>query len=871
VNLGRVLGLARAATADRTFRARTSFTLAACTIVGLLATADHNRTLDELEQQFLAEQRSLARAKADEVRRFMDTFYENLRALSLIPAVRGIEHRGNRRSADTSAVELGWFAADASETVQQFYNTLALTVPVSEVYLTLRGYSPHRGEVPFLMYDELVLGGAAVDGAPEPHDFPEEAEEEEYDVIEHQIDAFARWYPRFEFPSLHAVPAAMSTSLRTCDNTQYYSRSKHDVLDAFGHVYSVPVYAPGQGPLIGVLSAVFRTNQLEALLVGVPQLVVTDADHEAARAQAWTTPPPSSFALIQAERELVINDRRQPVIRESALRAPRGEQRRHSRVQALWPRGIGDDGWELYYEYDTSAYDHRVLDERAYLAQRVVALTLIGVMLIAFFARESQTRGALGAAVTEAQASKSQADTQNQQLRLVLNAVEEGLVVADAEGRVTSECSAAFTRWFGETAAGEDLARRLGSLEPDFGASFGAAWAQCSEGALPIELALDQLPRRCDAGGRRLEFDYRALGAGRSFRGALVRVSDVTRREQELVERQRQQELVSLSTRLVRDRDGVLGFLDEAEAMVECLRDGDAAARARALHSLKGASAVMGLAGLARECHEAESEAAAAGVDVGPDHVARVEMAWAELRAAVRAIEPDGPRPLRVPAAQLDALVHELRQRGLCGLADSAEAWHLEPIETELSRQAEHVHAVCRSLGKQAEVEIRVPDIRLDPSVWRSFWGSLIHVVRNCVDHGLYSPDASPEGHVNRVILSAERRDGALVVEVADNGRGIDWAAVRRSLARRGLPCETDAELWHGLFIDGVSSRTSVSATSGRGVGMAAVRHEVERRGGHVSLVTGAGTTWRFEFPSVATLAPPGAGLVPARTPDAAA
>jgi two-component system chemotaxis sensor kinase CheA len=154
-----------------------------------------------------------------------------------------------------------------------------------------------------------------------------------------------------------------------------------------------------------------------------------------------------------------------------------------------------------------------------------------------------------------------------------------------------------------------------------------------------------------------------------------------------------------------------------------------------------------------------------------------------------------------------------------------------------------------------AEVDTRAGAFGLDAAVWRPFWSSLIHVIRNCVDHGLYSPEALPAGHVNRVVLSAERRSGAWVVEVADNGRGIDWEGLRRSLARRGLPCETEAELWEGIFVDGVSSRTTVSATSGRGVGMAAVRHEVERRGGRVSLVPGVGTTWRFTFPSADAVA----------------
>jgi two-component system chemotaxis sensor kinase CheA len=103
--------------------------------------------------------------------------------------------------------------------------------------------------------------------------------------------------------------------------------------------------------------------------------------------------------------------------------------------------------------------------------------------------------------------------------------------------------------------------------------------------------------------------------------------------------------------------------------------------------------------------------------------------------------------------------------------------------------------------------------------------------------------------------LSGKRHGGEVVLEVKDDGRGIDWERVRALAGERGLPNQSQRDLEQALFSDGFSLKYQVSEVSGRGVGLAAVKNVVTAMGGRIELESklGAGATWRFLF-SLSTL-----------------
>jgi len=177
------------------------------------------------------------------------------------------------------------------------------------------------------------------------------------------------------------------------------------------------------------------------------------------------------------------------------------------------------------------------------------------------------------------------------------------------------------------------------------------------------------------------------------------------------------------------------------------------------------------------------------------------------------------------------------------------------PVAAALTELGERAAALAHKLGReQLAVHVNHDGTRLDRAHWAPFWSACVHAVRNAVDHGIELGDerrAKDKPAAGNLWLSAQHEEAGFVVELRDDGRGIDWAALAQKLRARGLRADTQAELEAALFVDGISTRSEVSETSGRGVGMGALRAAVEGLGGSVSVHSepDLGTSMRFVFP----------------------
>jgi two-component system chemotaxis sensor kinase CheA len=188
---------------------------------------------------------------------------------------------------------------------------------------------------------------------------------------------------------------------------------------------------------------------------------------------------------------------------------------------------------------------------------------------------------------------------------------------------------------------------------------------------------------------------------------------------------------------------------------------------------------------------------------------------------------------------------------------------------TPLLRVMENLPRVARqvaeSLGKRVDVQLLGTELELDRSILDRLNEPLRHIIRNAVDHGLETVEdriRSGKNEVGQVVIEARREKNSIVIEVNDDGQGIDLDAVRNRAVESGLlhpglaedlPDEEVARL---IFRPGLSTASQVSDVSGRGVGMDAVKATVEALGGAVSLVTteGQGTTTRLEVPITAAV-----------------
>ncbi|MFO0941345.1 MAG: ATP-binding protein [Pirellulales bacterium] len=180
----------------------------------------------------------------------------------------------------------------------------------------------------------------------------------------------------------------------------------------------------------------------------------------------------------------------------------------------------------------------------------------------------------------------------------------------------------------------------------------------------------------------------------------------------------------------------------------------------------------------------------------------------------------------------------------------------MEPTERRLSRLAEQAKRLATRLGKGTiEVEVRDNKLRIDAEHWAKFWSTLVHVIRNAIDHGLESSEERAsigKSDTGKLTLSTELEEGRFIVSIFDDGRGLNWNKLRDLATVQGLPAETEAHLISALFHEGLSTAESITEISGRGVGLNTVKNACDEMFGCVQVksISGQGCEFRFVFDS---------------------
>lgn len=214
---------------------------------------------------------------------------------------------------------------------------------------------------------------------------------------------------------------------------------------------------------------------------------------------------------------------------------------------------------------------------------------------------------------------------------------------------------------------------------------------------------------------------------------------------------------------------------------------------------------------------------------------------------------------LQQQAAEIDEFGWQASQRAQ-NLYDTALACRMRPFADVLAGQSRMVRDLGRSLGKQVQLQVEGEKTQVDRDVLEKLEAPLTHLLRNAVDHGIELPErrllaGKPVDGTLR--LRASHQAGLLILELSDDGAGIDLERLRRSIVERALsPAETvaqmsEAELLTFLFLPGFSLREQVTEVSGRGVGLDAVQHMVRELRGSIELtqVSGQGCTFHLEVP----------------------
>jgi len=180
------------------------------------------------------------------------------------------------------------------------------------------------------------------------------------------------------------------------------------------------------------------------------------------------------------------------------------------------------------------------------------------------------------------------------------------------------------------------------------------------------------------------------------------------------------------------------------------------------------------------------------------------------------------------------------------------------PISQIFSRFPRLVRDLSKSLNKKINLVIEGEETELDKSVIEDLLDPIMHSVRNSVDHGIESAEdrkAAGKNEEGTVLLKAANEGNMIVIEISDDGKGIDVESIKSKAVERGLVSPnkvlTDVEAFNLIFEPGFSTAKQVTAISGRGVGLDVVRRSIEKLNGTVTVTSekGKGTKFTIKLP----------------------
>ncbi len=191
-------------------------------------------------------------------------------------------------------------------------------------------------------------------------------------------------------------------------------------------------------------------------------------------------------------------------------------------------------------------------------------------------------------------------------------------------------------------------------------------------------------------------------------------------------------------------------------------------------------------------------------------------------------------------------------------IQDSVMAIRAQPVKSVFQRMPRLVREVALQVGKNVRLVTEGEGTEVDKTVIERLSDPLTHMIRNAIDHGLEKPEvrrAAGKSEEGQVRLSALHRSGRIVIEIADDGAGINRPRVRAIAIEKGLiPPEsklTDEETDNLIFLPGFSTAETISDISGRGVGMDVVKRSIQALGGRISIASrpGQGSTFTMSLP----------------------
>lgn len=310
---------------------------------------------------------------------------------------------------------------------------------------------------------------------------------------------------------------------------------------------------------------------------------------------------------------------------------------------------------------------------------------------------------------------------------------------------------------------------------------------------------------------------------------------------------------------LARDRAGFVEFCRESDARVRELLAGDLSElRIRtALRTLTARAALLEIVGLSGIAHRLERTFVDARRLPSAEEVEELGDYWRLwLDAILGDLDDTREEMVELEYMAFEGVLDRLRSGDEPGLiAKELEQLRNEAVEHRFRHlRSQIAHLTRRYAREDIEVELRGADVRVPRERFAGIWGTLVHAVENALEHGIESVAerrAQGKSGPGKLSVRARMEANACVLEIADDGRGVDWKEISTRARAQRMPHVTREDLVEVLFSPGFSTREAPREDSGYGFGLLAVREACHELHGSVLLISspGRGTTVRISVP----------------------
>ena len=459
---------------------------------------------------------------------------------------------------------------------------------------------------------------------------------------------------------------------------------------------------------------------------------------------------------------------------------------------------------------------------------------------------------------------ESKVEERTATIRMILDHVKSGFLLIDKDQKVMDGFTRSCSEIFGSSIAAGRGFDQLFDLQDSQRLSLQLGLEQVFDDLMPEEVTLGQIPSRLPVGDRQVMVQASVIrdDAG-EIKNILMTLTDATN----LAEMEREVKLSQSLLKILQSSANFKSLLSETFLEFErtnSLIDQEGQKDVKILlHTIKGNFASYGLDDIADLAHHIEDKARITTEDIS--QLVDAISAFLETHKDLLKIDPESlhEREYALRDKHFESLLQTINSQGASQeLIENCRKWVdsakrisfrdlLGPVEKSVQR-------IASSVGKEVRLQVEGDQLAIDAERLQYVIHSLIHVIRNCIDHGLeHAHERGKKDPVGTIFIRCWRADRHFFIDIGDDGAGIDAEKIREIALRKGLISEDNVDsfsrdqLLQLIFHAGFSTREEVTSISGRGVGMSALQDAVLEQQGKIDIDTslGEGTCFHIVIP----------------------